>query len=339
MRLPCQPVPLLGFAALLLTLGCFRSGENEGCELPADALCCGPSGELDRDPDGCCPAGSAVRIGTCAGPLPVDAGPLPVDGGPLPVDAGSPDAGFLCEPVRADFSCLPGDTFPAGEAFDLPYAFDGCGCCTESECAVDVDPAARTLRLTTTLCPDPCDCAVCATPTGSCRVPALEPGTWTLEANGEPAMRLEARAPEPGFVPPPPTCVDYAQVDECRGDPLDSTPMNVDQVCVGPRFDRTVLELLNRCGSCERESSCAVALEPRLTDDLPPGGDLRVDPRVFFPGCELACPPVCMERTRECTTPELTPGDVYRVFVGDELALTFTAGEGGRVCSTDDGAP
>ena len=79
--------------------------------------------------------------------------------------------------------------------------------------------------------------------------------------------------------------------------------------------------------------------KPRLTDDLPPGGDLRVDPRVFFPGCELACPPVCMERTRECTTPELTPGDVYRVFVGDELALTFTAGEGGRVCSTDDGAP
>jgi hypothetical protein len=166
---------------------------------------------------------------------PVDArGPTPADSDllldvPLPPP---PDVGLdgltivpRCPAVRADATCLESFAIEAYRPFLLPFQFDGCACCADTECFAHADEASRTISLTTHLCPDPCDCDACNTPTGSCSVPALtELGQWTVEVNGTAAFTIGVvDASDPIHSPAPPGCATYAELDECGGAPPDFT--------------------------------------------------------------------------------------------------------------------
>lgn len=68
----------------------------------------------------------------------------------------------------------------------------------------------------------------------------------------------------------------------------------------------------------------------RLTDDPPPGGDIRLSPTRYFSACAGDCPAICIETERQCPLPTLLPRDVYRVYVHDELVFSFTEGDLGE---------
>ncbi len=249
-------------------------------------------------------------------------------------DAGS-DAGLSCPAVRADYVCLESFLVQPGRAFSLPLSFATCGCCVHSECAVGVDASTHTLSLTTALCADTCACDACNTPTVSCEVPPLAEGDWTVNVNGGDAFALPVRY-DSGLVPPPPACVDFAQPSLCPGDralPGLSSPVAL--ACAtqdGLGRDAYVLEVTDPCGGCSSDSACTVQLDPRYTDDLPPGGELTVMANRYFPGC-VDCTPGCVPVTRVCPVPPLVPGDVYRVHVEGVPPFIFTAGTDARVCA------
>jgi len=249
-----------------------------------------------------------------------------------PVDAGRID----CPLERADFTCLSSFLVAPGRAFDLPIAFDGCFCCGEAQCAVSVDAASQRLELTTARCPDPCDCDSCEPgPSTACRVPALDRGLWTVSVNEGEAFELLVEF-DSGLVPPPPACVSYAAVDACGEDPSTALPTMPDRLCVRDGFapgDDLTVELHQSCGSCgDLDGVCAVVLEPRLTDDLPPGGEIRLTDTQFFTRCDVDCPDMCIERTRRCAVPDVSPGEFYRVWLGDREVYSFTAGESPAGC-------
>ena len=291
-------------------------------------------------------------MGSDAGaPLDANARLVPADGAWRPGDASWPrpgDAGQdvltippRCPAVRADATCLESFALAAYEPFVLPFQFDGCGCCIETECEVRADEATRTLSLTTHLCPDTCDCDACITPTGGCSVPALtELGQWTVEVNGTVAFAIGVvDLSDPIHSPPPPGCATYAELDECGGATPDLTTGPArGAVCVArsSRGDtRQVLSITNGCWSCgQLDSSCTAIVNPRLTDDLPPGGDIQLTARTFWTDCDVDCPGVCIAHVRECDLPPLVPGDFYRVFVDGEVVQSFVEGEPLAPCPT-----
>lgn len=257
-----------------------------------------------------------------------------------PPDARPPlrDAGFTCPLARADFTCLP--TFRAypERPFILPLAFDTCACCPRAECAVDVDTSSHTLRLTSTLCADPCDCTACNTPVADCDVPGLEAADWLVEVNGGAAYRLPVMEGS-GREPAPPACVAFAEVDACTGAmTLDGAPQRASSTCVRPSaffhgYGYSI-EVTESCGTCDHESTCTVRLERRSTFEFPPGGDLYVAPLRFQGACDGPCDAVCMEHVRRCEAPALDPGQYYRVFVDGVVQLSFTAGTDTDVCTS-----
>jgi len=290
-------------------------------------------------------------MGSDAG-APLDAGRMtvPTDGElgwdsawPGPGDAGRDVLTIppRCPEVRADATCLESFAIQANAPFVLPFQFDGCGCCIETECEVRADEATRTIALTTHLCPDPCDCDACITPTGGCSVPALtELGQWTVEVNGTVAFAIGVvDLSDPIHTPPPPGCATYAEVDECGGATPDLTTGPVrGSVCRAGSSSgdlRQVLRLTDPCWGCgDLDSSCAAIVAPRLTDDLPPGGDITLTARRYGTNCDVDCPGVCIEHTRECDLPPLVAGEYYRVIVDGEVALSFVEGEPMAACPT-----
>lgn len=264
----------------------------------------------------------------------VDTLRLPVEDVGLPRDvmAIGDDVPSFCPLVRADASCLASFAIPAGVPVELPFQFDGCACCAETECRVDVDLGSRTLELETHLCPDPCDCDACNTPRGTCSVPPLPldaVGEWTVSVNGTNAFRIGVIDAFDPVVAPPPGCATYAEIDECAGAPPDFTTGPVRGCVEHHRLaDREVLVLHDPCSTCGViPSACDAIVSPRLTDDLPPGGDIQLHARTYFTGCDVDCPAVCIEQRYECALPPLVPGDFYRVFVDGEVVRSFVAGE------------
>jgi hypothetical protein len=276
-------------------------------------------------------------------PRPDGAVPPPLDGGSPALDSGrrvdagrvdaGRDAGLECPIQRADWACFESFAMPPGRPFELPLTVDACECCPQAECAVEVDEAARTLRVTTTSCPGLCDCLACNSATAACQVPALPEGTWTVEINGTPAMRLPV-IDEPGLIPPPAACVDFAEPDECTGEEaLEGRAQNVSEACVRQMFGgQYVIELRDECGTCDREGPCIVTAEARDDLDLPPGMEIRVDARRFFGACAGDCGAACFETTRRCVLPPLAEGDVHRVYVNGLGPFTFVGGEA-EACS------
>jgi len=266
-------------------------------------------------------------------PRPPPPPPPTRDAGPPPrADAGTVD----CPLARADFTCLSSFIVEPGRAFELPIAFDGCFCCSEAQCAVRVDSASRRLELTTARCPDPCDCDVCqAGPSTGCQVPALDPGFWTVVVNGEEAFDLPVQF-DSGLLPPPPTCVSYAEGDACGEDPSIASATDFARLCVESQPDPSdppTLRLDSLCARCgDLDGTCSVLLEPRLTDDLPRGGELRVTGTSFSTRCDIACASYCIEHSRRCAIPELRAGDLYRVWLGGHEVYSFIGGERSSAC-------
>lgn len=255
----------------------------------------------------------------------------PADARPPPVDAA-----LMCPVVRADFTCLPSFLVQPGRPFTLPLSFDALACCAEAECVVAVDASSQTLRLTSMLCADTCGCAATNTPVAECAVPALSPGSWLVEVNGSVAYRLPVME-DSGLVPPPPTCVNFQEPDPCMGRTAISEYVGGAVACAqqAPFATRYWIELIENCSNCTRESTCTVRLEPRLTADLPLGGDLHVTPLRFHGECDPECSGVCVEQTRRCEAPPLEDGRYYRVFVDDTMPLAFTAGRDTRICGSE----
>lgn len=205
-----------------------------------------------------------------------------------------------------------------------------------------MDAASQRLDLTAARCPDLCVCASCEPgPSTACRVPALEPGLWNVFVNGDEAFELPVDF-DSGLVPPPPTCVAYAAVDACGADPTTATRSVTDTLCLRDGFapgDDLTLELQQSCGTCgELSGVCAVSVEPRFTADLPPGGELHVVDAEYYTSRDIDCREMCVERTRRCAIPPLTPGDFYRVWLNDNVVYSFTVGAspGGCVDLTRD---
>lgn len=267
------------------------------------------------------------------GPRLTDAGrAVPVADSGLELDASVPraDAGLACPAVRADFACFESYALPVGRTSTIALSFDTCACCAETECAVAVDPASRSLRLTTTLCPDPCDCATCNTPVAACEIPALAAGTWRVEVNGETAFEVRAEEDAPGAIAEPPACIELADDDACTGaaDILAAPLRRAARACARPVSDSTQrweVELGDDCGGCERDSTCTVSATPRSTDDLPPGFDLTVENRGYWGACDGACPEICMPYTRTCALPPL-PAGLHRLSVAGGPTLLFESG-------------
>lgn len=259
---------------------------------------------------------------------------------PRRVDAGLPGADaatLMCPLRRADASCLGSFLVAPGRAFDLPVTFDTCACCAAAECRAEVTTVdgAPTLWLETTLCPDPCDCDACNVPVAHCAVPALAEGLWSVVVNGAPAFALPVFA-DSGLIPPPPGCATFAEPDTCSSSaaPLDPSGWRPNELCVDTATpDETAIIVTSTCWSCgDLRGPCVATLEPRLTDDLPPGGDILLAPKSFQTACDVDCPDVCIRASQRCVVPHLRDGDFYRVRADGELMLSFTAGEPGPGC-------
>ena len=312
-RILCHLVPA---SALLLASGCFLDHGRDAPGARRDSGVRMPMPEPDAGTD----------------PPPVtDAGRRP---DPPPPDPLPPPT--MCPAVRADATCLESFLVEPGRAFELPVAFDTCVCCGESECHVAVDHVSQRIWLTTALCPDPCDCDACITPTAACEVPALETGTWAVEVNGAEAFELPVLE-DSGFAPPPPACATYAEPDVCSpSSPLGGMPVVADGVCVveGHASGETRIELERDCGGCDLvPGPCEVSVEPRYTDDLPEGGEIRVNVTEYRTACTVACTEECMRTRRTCLVPPLTRGHFYRVWVADTVMTSFTSGASTRACS------
>ena len=264
-----QRALVVAFALSLVTAGCYDSHGGllfgVGSPVPRDA---GPLAPPTRD------ASDSPRLDASRRDAAVGLGPDAPFGRHAPA---------TCPLARPDASCVSSFAMPAGTPFGLPFQFDGCGCCTETTCDVTVDAAARTLRLSTRLCPDPCDCDGCYTPRGTCSVPPLPHdalGQWTVEVNDVDAFVIGVVDAFDPTLGPPPGCATYAEPDTC-GAPVDFTmgPVRGD-ICVEHVVlsDREALRLHAGCWTCgDIDSVCESIVTPRFTDDLPPGGDITLD--------------------------------------------------------------
>lgn len=254
-----------------------------------------------------CPAGADYTTEECEGPV------------------------LECPEVRADAACSFPSVIDAGVPFTLPMEFHTCGCCIDTECVVErVYPDEQRVVLTTTMCPDPCDCDTCIMPRVSCDIPALSEGNWTVEVNDVDAFRLDVQRRAPGFVEWPDRCVAFAEGDMCSpGGELERLRehSSIDQICIEPSpFERlTWVSVTDTCSTCGVfDGPCTVDLQPRYTDDLPPGGEILLGVTRHDTSCDIACPDVCMLDEQRCAMPQLEPGHFYRVHLHGEVVHSFT---------------
>ena len=252
----------------------------------------------------------------------VDGGPAPVDGGPAPVDAG-----LHCALERADYSCLDARV-AAGQPFELPVSFDGLTCCGMAECAAVVDIDAGRIDLTTTRCPDICECVPDTPgPRTTCSIPALPPGNWQIHVNEQPAFTLPVYV-DLDFAPASAACFRFGEEDRCEPRAT-SSAVSIDQVCLVPeeRSGRW-LELHLDCAPCTTVyDACEVALERWTSSDRPPGGDLRFSLAQHDSACDVDCPAVCIPSMIRCPIPRLEDDGHYVLRDGEEILRSFQPGE------------
>jgi len=253
--------------------------------------------------------------------------PRRIDGGfPEPLrDAGSAD---LCPPRRADMLCVDNPLLPPRMANELPLRFTGCFCDERTTCRLRVD--GERIQVETGMCESLADCDACIPEIEvSCELPPLSRGVYQLDVNGSPAADLVVDF-DSGLVPPPPVCVMLQEGCPFGSAEVSEREDRFDSACVDARLERGWIELRDSCAECPAgEGICSVTYEERFTDDLPPGGEIRVEAMVDI--CPVgACDPSCEESVRRCAIPErLMDGGFYRVWLpGDDgPAFTFVGGE------------
>jgi hypothetical protein len=278
------------------------------------------------------------------GRAPVDAGRAR-DAGRTPIPEPSVDAGLPgsdeCPLVRAISACPDPGVALAGQRFELPLRMLDCGCCERTECRVEVAniDGAPTLSIETRMCGGgDCACFACERIDAACSIPALEEGDWNVVINDVPAFTLPVRAAPPW--PESAWCVQHADPAECTTAPYPlssvTTPWRPDTVCIenmglGDRQVRAVTE----CSSCTAQGPFSVRVEPRLTDDLPSGGEIYLEPTHIALGeCALDCPSICIPLERTARLPPLEPGGFYRVWLPDRsVGLQFFESDPFPACS------
>lgn len=330
----CRFVPWLALCASLS--GCLRSHtvyDGPRCRAPAGMVCCNEADLAETDWESLCPFECPIHrrlvpaseCGPSVG-LP-DAGvpPMRRDAGTPPrPDGGEPP--LSCEPVRAIAGCSPAPGLVAVRdiPFEVPYRMDACACCPATECQVTgIDPDARVLSLTTTLCDDLCDCDECNPVVGACAVPGLPvAGNWAVHVNGAPGVILPVRD-APGGPANPSGCGTFAEDDGCgSSDVLSGDEWDPTSVCLRERQGRTVVELRHDCWRCLYQGPCLSYLVPDAR-----GGEIHVGASAYPGACDGVCDDGCFSTVRDCEIPDLPPGDgVYRIIVNGTRRATLGRG-------------
>ncbi len=298
----CRLAPAASPAAILLSLslaalapGCFESRGREEPSMRCD--CCGTS-VVARPGEGC---GAGVCDPFC-GPRPDAARPR--DAGPL-------DAGADCGARIADVVCS--EDVRAGEPSTLEVVMglgEDCFCGQDIACEVSIE-GPRVLSLRTSLCPLVPICRACAPhATGTCDVPPLEVGEWTVRLDGRPARTLIV-APSDVPLEWSPSCVRRSLDDGCA---LGASPeqFSIASACHASgasEGQRLLIQVTDECGGCTQVGPCAVDVQHDI---------VHVRPTRLANTCEIACPPACFEQVHVCLTPPLAAGD-YRVLVHGAL--------------------
>jgi len=118
-------------------------------------------------------------------------------------------------------------------------------------------------------------------------------------------------------------------------------PWQPDVVCVSntdTRPELASITVASECWSCgDLQGPCGVEVQPRITRDFPPGGDLHIRTTTHTTFCDVDCPDVCHRSERICDVPPLTPGHFYRVWLDGIEVQAFTAGVGTSACVHRDG--
>ena len=321
-------------AAVGLALGCFRSSGVGDDDVPdAGARL---DGRVADDAGSLADGGGATDICHCCG----------VD---VEVPRGTECALGVCDPYCLVGECRgrPLDALcdygfvPAGESTHIPVLFgdpsgESCFCTESLRCEARIVEEG-TLELRTEICTDPLggDCGECAPfVEGSCALPPLTEGSWRVTNGGQDAFELTVApagvAPEWGL-----SCRTSAGTDESCGTLWPPRPEPVQQVCQPSEArpgDRVAIEVTHPCPGCNAPAGpCAVD----VFDDV-----IRVRTSTLDPACDIACPPVCVERVDTCLTPAL-PAGVWRVRV-DGLAgyeSTVRVGPGAGDSGQDCGPP
>lgn len=331
----------LALVALTLLAGCFRSktGDTRSCD------CCGTTVEVGLD-ESCFEGACDPFCGR------VDLGPM--------TDAG-PDSGAThicsccgtdvevpvterCELGVCDPWCLTGECtdqavdalcgyshITAGVAQEIPVLFgdlagDDCYCGETVSCWAEV-LAGGVVDFHTEVCRDPgFDCEAC-NPfiEGTCSLPALTEGTWTVRNDGVDAFQLDVISPDvlPEWGP---TCQSRAHstADGC-GTLWPPSAARPDMLCHAQSAtigERIALEITHGCPPC---NAPAGPCEVEITHDV-----ILVKTSTLDPACDIACPPFCEERTDTCLTPPLPEG-AWQVRVDglDDYESTLVVGATG----------
>lgn len=114
-------------------------------------------------------------------------GGLPDGRGP---DGGAPSCVTVLLP--GDRACVPG-TARAGAPITLALSGDLCGGLPNEPCEVTVSGSRITVAMRVRHCPPPDASPVCIPTVGSCQIPALAAGTYTVEVMGEPRTNRPPR--------------------------------------------------------------------------------------------------------------------------------------------------
>ncbi|MEM9075211.1 MAG: hypothetical protein AAGE52_42325, partial [Myxococcota bacterium] len=316
---------------LVFLVGCFgsRNRDTERCdccgttvEIEAGETCasgvCDPFCSRRIDPDG--GVDGAVDAGFDSG---VDAGdPMTCDccGTEVTIDPDQNCDSGVCDPF-----CLVGceerpidlicgySHIPAGTPTTLPVQIGGrdqCFCGETVQCSVG-RPGSFTLELSTELCSAGALCDACFPfVEGTCNLPALEEGTWTVNVNGQPSFELGVIPsdvlPERGSV-----CQRRADHDSFCGVTWPARAYDPGLVChpgTAPAGTRIAIEVTDSCGGC---GSIAGECRVDVFDNI-----IRVQPRSLASACDIDCPAVCIEREDVCYTPPLDAG-TWQIEVGD----------------------
>jgi len=160
-------------------------------------------------------------------------------------DAGASDAspedagGCVTETLPGDRACVPG-TARAGAPITLALSGDLCGGLPNQPCEVTVSGSRITVAMRVRHCPPPDASPVCIQTAGSCSIPALAAGTYTVEVMGEPrasrpprtlVVEAEATATScslPQWAPAP---LDGSRYDTTCTQDTDCTPVTVGDLC------------------------------------------------------------------------------------------------------------
>ncbi|MEM9188776.1 MAG: hypothetical protein AAGF12_06350 [Myxococcota bacterium] len=314
---------------------CYTSHTKDECAEASSARCCSPDGRAVAPVSTCplrCPPGSRIENGAlCPGP---DAS-IP-DGGVPDADAAMPDGVVnppICVPTpsRGAWTCRPEAHVAPGRPFELSVTIDACTCCPAASCTATFGSVLGnpTLQLTTELC-DECDCLGCGGPFEVvCSVEALEEGVYPVVANSAYAFDLTVSG---DLDDQPPACSTFASESLCSPSPFtaNTSPFDPELTCVrrAEALEATRLELFSSCWrSGDIPGDCETEVRPRLTDDLPFGGDIFVVPKTHPSLCLVVDPGACTTNSMECVLPPLELDGFYRVFVGGRQVTSFTAGQ------------